>query len=93
MPTYSFRCAACGPFDVVVPMAAVTAARACPACDASADRVFTAPGVVRTTPAHRGAVAAAERSRHEPEVTTTPPPRSRPAPVTRDPRHATLPRP
>ena len=96
MPTYTYRCGGCGPFDVLAPIAASGDDRQCPVCGAPANRVFCAPGIRRTAPALGRALDADERSRHEPTVTTSVPAggRTRRAtPITRDPRHARLPRP
>jgi putative FmdB family regulatory protein len=98
VPTYTYRCGPCGvPFDVIAPMSASRDDRRCPACDAPAQRIVTVPGVRRTPTAVREALEAGERSREAPTVTTSVPPSThrdrRPTPVSRDPRHARLPRP
>ena len=93
MPTYSFRCPGCGPFDARLPMSALTDATPCPGCGSDAPRGVTAPALNAGGPAH--AVAAAhERSAHAPGVVSAvpsgaPTPRTAPA----DPRHARLPKP
>lgn len=60
MATYVYRCPGCDLFEVVQPMAAVTATHECPGCGAFGARVFTPPALA-TTPAavHRAADAAA----------------------------------
>ena len=93
MPMYTYRCPGCGPFDVVAPMTRSRDERSCPTCASPADRVFSPPGLRQVDPSLRRARDAEERSRHEPTVTTSVPPSSKPAPVSRDPRHARLPRP
>ncbi|ACU96987.1 FmdB family zinc ribbon protein [Saccharomonospora viridis] len=92
MVTYSYRCRQCGDFDVRMPMGEATGAWACPWCGTSAVRRFTAPQVRRGDVAVRRAYEYAERSADEPEVVSAPPP-ARPPRVSRDPRHARLPRP
>jgi len=94
VPTYSYRCAACGPFDLVRPMAARDEAT-CPRCDGPGDRTFGAPALHRTSPGVRAAVEAGERSAEAPQVVRSIPtagPR-RTVRTTTDPRHARLPRP
>ncbi len=95
MPTYSYRCAACGPFDLVRPMAAAHERAECPTCAAPGARTFGAPGLRRLDGGVRAAVEAAERSAEAPEVVRRVPGGGR-RPVPRrstDPRHARLPRP
>ncbi|HEY2225564.1 zinc ribbon domain-containing protein [Actinomycetospora sp.] len=97
MPTYAFRCPACGPFDARLAMSALTDSTTCPDCGGDAPRGITAPGLNTGGDAHRIA-AAHERSAHAPDVVHAipsgrapgaPPPR----PTTTDPRHGRLPRP
>jgi putative FmdB family regulatory protein len=68
MATYEFRCADCGPFDVVLPMGAASPYRECPRCGEPGRRVFSSPHLSRMSPALAGAFAREERSRDEPEV-------------------------
>jgi putative FmdB family regulatory protein len=97
VPTYTFRCPGCGPFDERLAMNALTDTTACPGCGGDAPRRVTAPALNAGGAAH--AVAAAhERSAHAPGVVTAVPsgaapggPPPRPTPT--DPRHARLPRP
>jgi putative FmdB family regulatory protein len=94
VPTYSYRCAACGPFDRVRPMAAADEEAVCPACAAPSRRTFAAPALRRLPAGVRAAVEAGERSAEAPEVTRSIPASGRRAPrVSTDPRHARLPRP
>lgn len=93
MPTYSFRCAACGAFDVQCAIADRTLTQRCPICGGEGSRLFTAPALRRLPVAVRGALAASERSADAPDVVTSVPRSSRATAVTRDPRHLTLPRP
>ena len=75
MVSYTYRCATHGEFDLDLPMGGATATTSCPVCDSDAVRVFTAP-MTRRGPAHIvAAIDAAEKSRFEPEVVDSPPPR------------------
>lgn len=94
MPTYTHRCPVCGEFEQVRPMAASGTAATCPDCGSAASRVFGAPSLRALDPGMRNALDASGRSADAPEVVTSVPGRNRRAtPVTRDPRHARLPRP
>jgi putative FmdB family regulatory protein len=100
VPTYTFRCPGCGPFDARLAMSALTDSTPCPDCGDDAPRGVTAPALNAGGTTHRIA-AAHERSAHAPGVVNAVPsggaPGSRPAqpprPTTTDPRHARLPRP
>lgn len=94
MPTYSFRCPDCGPFDLVRPMSQARAADTCPRCGASARRNYGAPALRAMEPGVRRAFDAAAQSADAPAVVGSVPGRSRSAfPRSSDPRHARLPRP
>jgi putative FmdB family regulatory protein len=93
VPTYGYRCAACGPFDLILPMSAVTPQASCPDCAEPAPRVFGAPALRSLTPAVRGALTAQERSADAPAVVTSVPPSPRRFRTSTDPRHLSLPRP
>lgn len=73
MPLYAFRCDTCGPFDERRPIARAQDPAVCPTCSAPAPRLFTPPGLYRTSPGLRRALAIEERSGHEPEVVRRPP--------------------
>jgi putative FmdB family regulatory protein len=94
VPTYSYSCA-CGPFDLLRPMAAAHEQAACPACGKPSPRVFGAPALRHLDPGVRSAVEAGERSAEAPDVVTRMPTtgRRRTARISHDPRHARLPRP
>lgn len=94
MPTYTYRCPVCGPFDLVRPMAEVAASDACPDCGRDGRRIWGAPALRGVDPGLRRALDAGERSADRPDVVGSVPGRSpRATTVTRDPRHARLPRP
>ena len=94
MPTYSYRCTACGPFDLVRSMAAADEEAVCPACAAPSRRTFGAPALRRLSVGVRAAVEAGERSAEAPQVVRGVPASGRRGPrVSTDPRHARLPRP
>jgi putative FmdB family regulatory protein len=94
VPTYSYRCAACGPFDLVRPMAAAHEEAVCPGCSGPSTRTFGAPAL-RLAAGVRAAVEAGERSAEAPEVVRGIPASGhrRATRSSADPRHARLPRP
>ncbi len=68
MPTYDYRCEACGPFSAVRPMARSAEPAPCPACGTGAARAFlSVPGFALMNAASRTAHATNERARHEPK--------------------------
>jgi putative FmdB family regulatory protein len=96
VPTYSYRCVVCGPFDLVRPMAASGAQACCPQCGRTGRRVFGAPALQALRAGVRTALEAGERSADSPQVVSSVPSPGRRAPAGRhstDPRHAKLPRP
>jgi putative FmdB family regulatory protein len=94
LPTYGYLCSPCGAFQVVRPMADDIGSAVCPECGQPARRVFGSPGLQSFDPGMRSALDASARSAENPRITSNVPGRSRrPTPVTRDPRHAKLPRP
>ena len=75
MVAYQYGCELHGSFAVDRPMGEATATAACPACGAPARRVFTAP-MLKRAPANRMAlIDRAEKSRDEPDVVSSLPPR------------------
>lgn len=94
MPTYSYRCPGCGPFDLVRPMARASEAASCPGCGGAGTRVWGAPALRALAPGVRRALDADARSATDPAVVgaPTPSPRRRTR-YTSDPRHLRLPRP
>ncbi|MEU6698384.1 zinc ribbon domain-containing protein [Pseudonocardia sp. NPDC046786] len=94
MPTYTHRCPVCGEFDQVRPMSAAAREAQCPDCGSHSSRIFGAPALRGVDPGLRRALDASGASADAPQVVSSVPGRSRRAtPVTRDPRHARLPRP
>jgi putative FmdB family regulatory protein len=94
VPTYGYECLPCGGFQVVRPMAEATETASCPECGGDARRTFGSPGLRTLDPGLRRALDASASSAENPAVVSGVPGRSRrPTPVTRDPRHAKLPRP
>lgn len=94
MPTYSYRCPVCGPFDRNRPMAESGAPANCPDCSRSGRRVFGAPALRALPAGLRTALDAQHRSADAPAVVTALPPRTgRTQRRVTDPRQARLPRP
>jgi len=77
MAIYEYRCEVDGPFDVTLPIGTAPSSVACPECASEAERVFSAP---MSSLAPRALVAALDhedKTRHEPDVVTSLPPRPR----------------
>jgi putative FmdB family regulatory protein len=70
MPIYAFDCRACGPFEIVRPMAQAGSPAACPGCSGEARRRFTPPGLALVERPLRRALDREEKSAHEPDVAT-----------------------
>ncbi|MET0886902.1 MAG: zinc ribbon domain-containing protein [Mycetocola sp.] len=70
MAIYGFVCEGCGPFDVRRPASEASRRTGCPTCGHDARRVYSAPSVVRTPAPIRAALAAEEKSAHQPAVTS-----------------------
>ena len=68
MPVYAFTCDACGPFDVMRPMAKADAPVRCPGCGSYARRVFSPPGLAILARPVRLGLDMEEKSAHEPEL-------------------------
>ena len=67
MPTYDYRCAGCGDFSVMRPIARRDDPCHCPQCAAEAPRVQIAGAMLASLdPGRRLALAANEKARHEP---------------------------
>jgi len=83
MPRYEFLCATCGQVDIWRSFAEASLPASCPVCQAAVKRVYTLPGVTKTSAPLTRALDRAQKSAYEPEVvkrqqTTT---EARPAPV------------
>jgi len=92
---YVFRCNECGSFDAAYPIGTAPASAPCPTCAASSAKVITAPRIGRGATGYSRAIEETKASADRPPVVTGSLPGSarRPLPVTRNPLHATLPRP
>ncbi|MDO5663015.1 MAG: zinc ribbon domain-containing protein [Brachybacterium sp.] len=96
MPIYEFRCPDGHVDEVHLPMTDETRRRHCPRCGEVAVRLIGAPGVRRSDPARERLVESTAASAERPTVVDAVPGRgrhARQARVSRDPRHAKLPRP
>jgi len=68
MPAYEFLCERCGPFDLLLSLQETHHAATCPACQAEARRVYTPPGLVKTSVPRVRALDRAHKSAYQPEV-------------------------
>lgn len=94
MPTYTYTCPGCGPFDLVRSIACRTDAAHCPACDQPGSRVFSSPHLSQLNAAHDRAVTNAGLSSETPQVTRHVPAAAQPTPrITQRPGFPALPRP
>jgi putative FmdB family regulatory protein len=92
MVRYEYRCPACGPWTVALPMGAAGAQRTCPTCGDTSPRRWSVPLLNRMDPAVARERVREEASRDAPQVVTSvPPAASRRVPI--DHRQARLPRP
>ncbi|MGW0992953.1 FmdB family zinc ribbon protein [Streptomyces sp. NPDC002520] len=78
MATYEYLCRSCGTFDVKLPIGTAPKSWDCPVCAGAARRVFSAPGIARTSPAVTALHAREEQSREAPAVVSEVPPGGRP---------------
>ena len=93
MPTYSFRCSGCGPFDLVHSMTDLVRTPPCPTCAAPARRVFGLPRLATFSRGQRRLASMAAASAEQPAVTRTiPAALGRSGTPRRDPRLPALPR-
>jgi putative FmdB family regulatory protein len=94
VPTYAFRCPACGDFDARFPMTSIPTQLDCRTCGGGARRIFSAPHLGLGSSTAVKLLDATERTASEPAVVASlPDRRTPPRPVTRNPLHAKLPRP
>lgn len=68
MPVYEFFCEICGPFEKRRSFAEASEPIECPTCQVEATRVYSAPGLYRTSQSERIAQYRNEKSAHEPRV-------------------------
>lgn len=94
MPTYVYRCRDCGDTQQSFSMKEKPDSIPCPGCSATAPSVFTPPHLgAGSTTAHK-LMDATKKTAEAPAVVSHIPGSTRaPRPVSRDPRHAKLPRP
>ena len=94
MATYVYRCETHGFRERSLPIGTAPQTTDCPACGATAMRVFTPPRLSLGDATRRALIDRTERSRDEPEVVSSPGPRpARHAPVAANPMLRRLPRP
>jgi putative FmdB family regulatory protein len=68
MPTYAFRCVACGDFDAVFLMTTVPAQLDCQVCGGAARRIFSAPHLGVGSSTAMKLLDATKRTASEPAV-------------------------
>jgi putative FmdB family regulatory protein len=93
MVVYAYRCAEHGVTEVSRPIASAPPGVTCPVSGQAAARIYTVPGLPLGSSARRTLIDHTERTRDEPAVVSTPPPRPGPAAVARPPGLRRLPRP
>jgi putative FmdB family regulatory protein len=95
MATYRYRCVQDGDFDVSRPIGTAPPTSKCPVCNDEAVRVFRAPMLSVGPRAVVAAIDRTEKSRDEPEVVSSVPPRAGRTrrPVAQNPAWQRLPRP
>lgn len=94
MPLYEFACPSGHATETTFSLREVPGAIDCPECSTRARRRMVSPHLGRGSSGPMRVLDASARSAHEPEVVHSAAPGGRrAASVTRDPRHARLPRP
>jgi len=94
MTMYLFNCRSCGPFDAAFPIGTAPTQVECPQCSTAGVRVITPPRIGRSADGYSRAIERSAASADRPQVVTSLPGRSgRSSSITRNPLHATLPRP
>jgi putative FmdB family regulatory protein len=81
MATYEYRCDDDGLFEVGRALGTAPESIACPVCGKGARRVFSTPMLLSLSPAVVAAIDHAEKTRDEPDVVTSLPPRRKRTPV------------
>lgn len=92
MVRYEYKCPACGPWNVALPMGAAEPHRLCPTCGSLSARRWTAPALNRMDPVVARHRLREEASRDVPEIVSAVAPAARRR-VATNPRQARLPRP
>jgi putative FmdB family regulatory protein len=72
---YEYRCERDGAFEVMRPIGTAPSSCACPQCAGEAERVFSSPMMSFAPRALVAALDHEEKTRHEPDVVTSLPPR------------------
>jgi putative FmdB family regulatory protein len=80
MAIYEYRCERDGAFEITRPLGTAPPSAPCPACGEEARRVFSKPLLSSTPRALAAALDHEEKTRHEPDVVTSLPPRRRRTP-------------
>ena len=75
MAVYEYRCDLDGAFDVALPLGTAPATSPCPVCGSEARRVFSKPMLMSQPRELVAAIDHAEKTRHEPDIVTSLPPR------------------
>ncbi len=75
MTVYEYRCDADGPFSVRLPLGSAPPSLACPRCADESPRMFSAPALKRVPRDLVRALDHEEKTRYEPDVVTSLPPR------------------
>ena len=75
MAIYEYRCERDGPFEVMRPIGTAPSSIACPQCGGEAERVFSSPMMSFAPRELVAALDHEEKTRHEPDVVTSLPPR------------------
>ncbi|MDN6746873.1 MAG: zinc ribbon domain-containing protein [Brevibacterium sp.] len=93
VPTYVYRCTTCGDTEQVFPMSRKPESVTCPDCRGTAVSAFTSPHLGAGSGTVFGVIDATKKTAESPPVVSRIPSSGRrEQPVTRDPRHAKLPR-
>ncbi|MBB5925860.1 FmdB family zinc ribbon protein [Streptomyces echinatus] len=90
MATYEYLCSRCGPFEVRLAIGTAPRAYGCPDCAGAARRVYSSPGITRTSKAVAALHVREEQAREAPTVVSQLPPRRKVQP---HPALSRLPRP
>ena len=75
MAIYEYRCERDGSFEVTLPIGTAPASIACPQCANEADRVFSSPMVSFAPRELVAALDHAEKTKSDPDIVTSLPPR------------------